>query len=302
MAALLKKLLIGTSVAVGMSAVGIAPAFAGSLTGVNVSGQHLTYGFTYQNGKLQTSQVENNAANWEAALEAGAGNIELAGQTVSPNAFGFGTPDGLGGYENQEASTLTGVMGGKKYTFSSLTYDDWYTYDENGNSLADTWFADTWNNAGSGLKAYAAAILKNPTVASLDAGSALFGLQFAGKDVDLFSRVSNANIDYVNDDNGMLNLGLVGHWNHSSGLKFSEVLKVTVGEGDNAVTKFLYKTGQADEQTGYTEASDNVSHSGLYRFSLAIPNDVASVPEPSAMFGLMALGGLFAASKRKNHS
>jgi len=297
MAASLKKLLIGTSVAVGMSAVGAVPAFAGSLTGVNVSGQHLTYGY---NGS-QTYKVDNNAANWEYALEAGAGNIELAGQTGSANAAGFGTPDGWGGYENQQASTLTGVMGGKKYTFSSLTYDDWYTDDENGNTLADTWFADTWNNTGSGLKAYAAAILKNPTVASLDAGSALFGLQVAGKDVDLFSRVSNANIDYVNDDNGMLNLGLVGHWNHSSGLKFSEVLKVTVGEGDNALTKFLYKTGQADEQTGYTEKTDNISHSGLYRFSLAI-NDVASVPEPSTIFGLMALGGLFAASKRKNHS
>ncbi|MBE9143922.1 NF038130 family PEP-CTERM protein [Planktothrix mougeotii] len=301
MAALLKKLLIGTSVAVGMSAVGIAPAFAGSLTGVNVSGQHLTYGY---NGS-QTYKVDNNAANWAAALEAGAGNIELAGQTGSPNTFGFGTPDGWGGYENQQASTLTGFMGGKKYTFSSLTYDDWYyTYDENGNSLADTWFTDAWNNEGSGLEAYVKKTLTayKFDVDEIDVETALFGLRALGKDVDLFSRVSNANIDYVNDDNGMLNLGLVGHWDHISGLKFSEVLKVTIGEGDNALTKFLYKTGQADEQTGYTEKTDNVSHSGLYRFGLAIPNDVASVPEPSAMFGLIALGGLFAASKRKNHS
>jgi hypothetical protein len=294
MAGLFKNFLVGASVAAGMSTLGMAPAFAGNLTNVSVSGQHLTYLY---NG-TQTYLAGNNQANLEAALGSDAGNIELAGQTTSADAAGFGTRQGLT-YKNQTPTTLTGWLDNVKYTFSSLTYDDWFKSGAIGgySTLAEKWFSEAWNETSTGLKGFVGTTTGVNTDA-LSASSAWFALKASGKHIDLFRRISDANISGVYSKNGDWYTELIGHLDHGTGLKFSEVVKVTVGEGTSAVTKYLYGLGPAIA-TGTTEASDNVSHNGKYVFKNG-EHITASVPEPSTMLGLMAVGSLLMASKRKS--
>jgi hypothetical protein len=286
MAGLIKKFVIGASVAAGMTALTGIPALAASLGGASVSGQHLTYG----SDGTTTFLVNNNAANWEAALS-GDGNIELAGQGSSADASGFGefgfdmttfTP----GYTNQSASTLSGTLDGTSLTFSSLTYDDWYGGPVDGYSnFAQKWMTEAWNDTSTGVQN---AFLSQGVA---DVNAALLGI--AVTDHSFFRRISDPNVAYVNNDGGNFNFGLAGHYDHETGLKFSEVVKLTIGEGDDAITKFLYGFGQAEE-SGVYEQSDGVSHSGLYRFT-----EKVDVPEPSTLLGLMAIGGALAIGKGK---
>lgn len=292
MAGIVKKFAIATSVA-SMTALVGTPALAASLAGPKVNGQHLTYG---SNG-ITTSLEDNNDVNRGNALS-GDGNIELAGQSGTPNAAGFGefgfdmtfTP----GYVNQSATTLTGTLDGTKYTFSSLTYDDWYGGPIDGYSnFAEKWMTEAWNDTSTGVQN----AFTNNGAADVDA--ALLGI--AATDYSFFQRFSDPNIAYVNNDDGNFNFGLAAHLNHESGLKLSEVVKVTIGEGDDAVTQLFYGLGQADA-SGVYEEGDGVSHSGLYNFNIVEGGGVLSedIPEPSTLLGLMAIGGLVAATKRKS--
>lgn len=285
MAGLFKKFAITTSVAVGMTALTGVPALAGSLTGISVDGQHLTYG----SDGINTFLVDNNQANWEAALS-GDGNIELAGQGSSADASGFGEFDffdvmmGGSGYINQSATTLTGTLDSTQYTFSSLTYDDWYGGPIDGYSnFAEKWMTEAWNDTSTGIQS---AFVSNGVA---DVNAALLGI--AATDHSWFRRMSDPNVAYVNNDGGNLNVGLAGHYNHETGLKFSEVVKLTIGEGDDAITELLYGFGQADD-SGVVEKSDGVSHTGIYGLSKRV-----EVPEPSSLLGLMAVGGLLAIAK-----
>ncbi|MDY7004526.1 MAG: NF038130 family PEP-CTERM protein [Cyanobacteriota bacterium] len=294
MAGIFNKFAIATSVA-SMTALVGTPALAASLAGPTVNGQHLTY----DSDGTTTFLVDNNAANWGAALS-GDGNIELAGQGGTPNAVGFGEFDsfdvimGGSGYVNQSATTLTGTLDGTKYTFSSLTYDDWYGGPIDGYSnFAEKWMTEAWNDTSTGVQNSFA------SNGAADVDAALLGI--AATDYSFFRRFSDPNIAYVNNDGGSFNFGLAAHLNHGSGLKLSEVVKVTIGEGDDAVTELFYGLGQADA-SGVYEEGDGVSHSGLYNFNIVEGGGVLSedVPEPSTLLGLMAIGGLVAATKRKS--
>ncbi|GGA03609.1 NF038130 family PEP-CTERM protein [Okeania sp. KiyG1] len=291
MAGRFNKFAIATSVA-SMTALVGAPALAASLANPVVNGQHLTYG---SDGNT-TFLVGNDATNWGAALS-GDGNIELAGQGSSPDATGFGTFNTMawmGGpaYINQSATTLTGTLDGTTYTFSSLTYDDWYGGPIDGYSnFAEKWMTEAWNDTSTGVQNFFT------SEGAADVNAALFGIAAEGH--SFFRRISDPNIAYVNNDGGIFNLGLAGHYDHESGFKFSEVVKVTDSDG---ITQFLYGFGQADA-SGVYEEGDGVSHSGLYNLSIVEGGGILSeeeVPEPSTVLGLMAIGGLVAATKRKS--
>ncbi len=79
-------------------------------------------------------------------------------------------------------------------------------------------------------------------------------------------------------------------------LQMSEVAKVTI----NGEVHYAYSFNAVN--SGFVAKDDGMSYSGIYSWSKpGIP--VAAVPEPSTMLGLMAVGGLFAAAKRKsNHN
>lgn len=79
-------------------------------------------------------------------------------------------------------------------------------------------------------------------------------------------------------------------------LQMSEIAKVTI----NGEVHYAYSFNAVD--SGFAAKDDDKSYSGIYSWNHAgIP--VESVPEPSTMLGLIAVGGLFAAAKRKsNHN
>ena len=291
MAGLIKKFVIGASVAAGMTGLTGVPALAASLGGASVSGQHLTY----CSDGTTTFSCDNNAANWEAALS-GDGNIELAGQGSSPDASGFGSQQfvfnpfsGPGyTYTGESATTLTGNLDGTQYTFSSLTISDWFG---NNSQFAKQWVTDFWNYDEGESFNDTLEILTGATVGNL--ATALFGVDLYKDELaSLFQRISDPNVAYVNNDGGTFNVGLAGHYLHESGIQLSEVVKVTTG-GD---TQFLYGFGQASA-SGVTETSDGVSHSGIYNFQDG--KQVIDVPEPSTLLGLMAVGGALAIGKGK---
>jgi hypothetical protein len=77
-------------------------------------------------------------------------------------------------------------------------------------------------------------------------------------------------------------------------LQISEIAKVTI----NGETEYAYAFNAED--SGFNALDDGMSYGGIYSWSKAGVT-VASVPEPSTMLGLMAVGGLVAASKRKSN-
>ena len=304
MAALLKKLLIGTSVAVGMSAAGMAPAFAGSLTNVTIGGSgsgatdYLLYGVSGN----QTVVIPNNLANLQSVLTGDAasptGNVELAASSERP------------GFNFNNNTTLTGNIGGLSLTLSSLTLADWTAQVEGGLTFGRKWFNDALSANG---------------FSSLFGNPLFYGLawdNFTAKGG--FQRFSDPNISYVNQDaTGKISIGLAGHYDAKSllfnGLNSSQMNTINLFRGISStapiqaseIVKYTYNgtTGYrysfSATRSGLTAANDGMSHNGNYEVSLngiivPPPAPPAAVPEPSTMLGLMAVGGLFGLAKRNS--
>jgi hypothetical protein len=308
------KLALGASFLLGITT---APALAGSLTGPSVSGTHLIY--------ESDGTVTTLGSDLSGAL-GGPGNVELGGQTGSSGTADFGTP-----------TVLTGEVDGKTVTLSSLTAVDWFgadgttAYGED--DLANTWFTAVLNaysmtesaiSQGLGNLAYAEAFAK--TGSSLMAGMAKQqAIANAPTFSDLFDRFygaggferfSDPNIDTVaSDGNGTLTVELAGHldgrkefffylsdmekaaFNTIFGdkpLQISELVKVTYGDGP---VEYSYSF-EATESGVYSDV-DEGSHTGTYTVTYEY-EESQDVPEPASMLGLVALGGLAVAAKRKS--
>ncbi|MCT7987899.1 NF038130 family PEP-CTERM protein [Laspinema olomoucense] len=299
MTGFINKLALATSVAVGMTAIGSAPAFAGTLTNPQFGGTAATDVLLYCSNGTSTftglTCTDSVSTILSGNSSAPGGNIELAKSSEQAN------------FDFTKNTTLTGTIGGKNIVISSLTQADWYSDMGNGKTLLSQWLDDAFlaNNVPSFVKpAVKAALISKK------------GLQ----------RFSDPNISYVNqnDTTGEISIGLAGHFNASDMLKLavgnatiqvpflgtvplaslvpasikaSELVKVIYNNGP---AKYLYSfaataSGQANS---LALGGDGVSHNGNYEVKLAgIP--VTSVPEPSTMLALMAVGGLFATAKRK---
>ncbi|MDA0269274.1 MAG: NF038130 family PEP-CTERM protein [Cyanobacteria bacterium] len=200
------------------------------------------------------------------------GNVELNNGAASADLFA-------------PANTLTGNLdSGRVVTFSSLTNDDWF----GSGNLAATWFADALDTYGATIRARAAAVFGMPVP-----DAAIFNaFNIAGG----FARLSDPNIAYV----GEVTFGLAAHSDAGNvnsllaGLFASEVVKVTL----NGVTNYYYSFA-APTASGQTSLDGTKSHEGNYEFFIEDPQENESVPEPATLLGLMAVGGVFAASKRK---
>ncbi|MGD1936280.1 MAG: NF038130 family PEP-CTERM protein [Cyanophyceae cyanobacterium] len=310
MAQILKKLLISTSIAAGMGFAISAPASAASLTNASVDNGSSDYILYCLNGGQTTS---DGCTDLDTVLGSDAGNIELDGDSETPGGWG-------------DAVSVTGEISGQSITVSSLTAADWLA-DVDGQELGLTWITD----------AVTALAAQNPVLgailgsdASVIAGAASDLWDYLKADSDaftaLFSRMSDPNVSFVEEEGGNINIGLIGHFNAFdipgyedlliNGLadaldvptalvgallaevdlsfQASELVKVIY----NGETQYKYSFSATD--TGVTEASDGVSHSGEYIVTLegAGIEPPAKTPEPSLMLGLAGLAGLYA-SKRK---
>lgn len=289
-----KRLAIGTSILVGAGAIATTPAFAGSLTGAALNNTAVNGTDYYLYDANATNTFRNDNASLASILTGNAGsptgNVELFANSETLNNTQFNS--------NTKVTTLSGLIGGKSITLSSLTAADWSTNVGGGLTLAQKWFQDalTANGLGSLIGTTTG---NNAFTAFLASG----GRQ----------RFSDPNISYVNqnDTTGEISIGLAGHLDAKSLLlpvvpnalkpllagktiQASEIVKVSYNGGP---AQFLYNFTATDSKL--VELGDGISHKGNYEVTLAgIPPE--AVPEPSAMLGLMAVGGLFAASKRKS--
>jgi hypothetical protein len=266
------QLALGASFLAGMMT---APAMAANLTGVDFGTE--TDFRTYRSNPLTDTETftDGDAADAISALTDNdvLTHVELAtSDETGTSVVGFDAE-----------------LGGHNIRVESVTAADWV------GGLKDQWVADF-----------------------IDAYPALAG--FAGLIGDTaFTRGGDANIGMMTKDDisGDLQVDLIGHLNvldapwvstvpqfaalapavnaalGGAALQISEIAKVII---DGDVT---YAYGFKATPTGFVGA-DGSSHSGLY--SVIIPGDpnTEDVPEPASVLGLVALGGLAIATKRKS--
>ncbi len=184
------------------------------------------------------------------------------------------------------ANTLTANLdSGREVIFSSLTFDDWF----GSGDLFTAWSA--------GAAATYGAAYTNV----FNAAVGVYGFNTVAGGIA--SRLSDPNIAYVNESDAGVTFGLAAHSDAANvspllaGLFASEVVKVTL----NGVTDYYYSFDQPTD-SGQTSLDDTKSHEGNYEFFIEDPQDNESVPEPATLLGLVAVGGVFAASKRKSQA
>lgn len=335
MTGIIKKLILGASVVAGMSGIAGAPAFAGSLTGASVSGVAGNDYYIYK--QVGSNTVRDDSASLATVLKgsctvvagscqtAGSpgGNVELfANSEKSPLSTSnplqaFTALSNFLGYST--TTSLTGQIGGKDITLSSLNAVDWFGGSAasaknaiasasaisnpilraaalnsainplyNASNFATQWFENTLSQYG---------LLPSTSIAKKAAFNTFL---LAGG----FQRFSDPNISYVNqDNNGLIKIGLAGHYDALSLLglsgntpvQVSEVVKVSYN-GNPAEYKYSYTAARS----GLTELSDGKSHNGNYE--VTIQGDPIEVPEPSVVLGLMTVGGLVAAKRKLNQN
>ncbi|MBD2580235.1 NF038130 family PEP-CTERM protein [Oscillatoria sp. FACHB-1406] len=282
----LSTLVLSASFAVGAGAIAQAPASAYTINGTD----YLLYDV---NGSSQT--YVNPNANVNKLLEGNSaspgGNIELFASSETTSLAAFKASDAR--------TSIVGTYAGKNLTLSSLTAKDWFG-DSLNTSYGQNNFANKWFNAF-----YDAAGLASSFGNTL-AKRGIAYTAFLG--ANLFQATSDPNISYITDNGSDLLIGLAGHYDLKAyyqtklgplanliknGFQASEVVKVQYGD----VSDLLYSFSATN--SGLTEKTDRSSHSGNYEVSLKGVVPPKSVPEPSLMLGLAAVGGMVAASKRK---
>lgn len=303
----LKKLLFGASILASVTGLATAPAAATTFT---LSGSDIIkYDAidTNNDGILDTT-VANPAADINALLQGNCsvpayepqyqcqpgepgGNLELFASSEKLDLDEFKA--------HQDVTSLEATFDdGRSMTLSSLTAVDWFGNDLNtvygANTLANRWFSDALdayniNDLLLGGLGYTRGSLYNTF---LNNGG--------------FQRFSDANISYVNNNNGTVDIGLAGHYDAThmllgagigtlgSPLQASEVVKVT----HNGRTTYAYTFSAARSSLSSNDGTR--SHTGVYdpQFTL----DPVDVPEPSILLGLIGVGGLVAAKRQSKKS
>lgn len=111
------KILIGASIAVSLGAIASAPAQAGSLTNATIGGTAASDYYVYDVNGNNTVKVDSNSANVNKVLNGNAtnptGNVELRASSEKA------------GFDFTKNTSLSGTIGGRNITLSSLTASDW---------------------------------------------------------------------------------------------------------------------------------------------------------------------------------
>jgi hypothetical protein len=302
---IVKKILIGASIAASVSAIASAPAQAGSLTNATIGGTAASDYFVYDVQGNNTVKVQSNLANVNKVLDGNAanptGNVELRASSEQT------------GFDFTKNTSLSGTIGGKNITLSSLTASDWNSSVGNGMTFAQKWFNEALTANGFGKIVDTSSLTGLAKITAQGAYStALAKFNNGGRE-----RFSDPNISYVNqDDNtGEIKIGLAGHFDavsllfagltdqqqslvnqfrtKLSPIQASEIVKVSYNNGP---AQLLYSFNAT--ATGLTALDDGKSHNGNYEVTLAgqIPT---AVPEPSVMLGLLGVAGVFKVQRQR---
>lgn len=284
MAGFAKKVLIGASLAAGLSAVAGAPAHALS---IEFHGEENIKSYTHQDGNLWVDADASYLTDNDLTT-----NVELwfYGEIVGDN-IGF-----------------TATEGSHEVKVESVTAADWAV-------LADDWMNDLLEvytqqqpflqGVWDGLPSFTQRNIKSlfPLIGAGDPNIAEFSLDATGAvDIqmagwgnlwDKFDAAQANLIDVEPEVASAIGLFATQFRGLIPDLEISEIAKVTINDD----VHYAYSFDAVD--SGFVAKDDNKSYSGIYSWSHpGVP--VASVPEPSTMLGLMAVGGLVAASKRKS--
>jgi len=264
MTRLLKKLLASASVIAGMSGVFGTPAMAATMTTATVDGPHLIYGI---NADGNTDHTTDTSAF--DALNTHGANVELSGTRAHNKAV-----------DMNNATTLTTEFDdGSTLVFSSLTNDNWLgaATKEGYDSFLQQWFYEAWESSESGLASW----LSNVPVPGMTNKVTAFNIfQY----YEWFERFSDPNVESVTKNGDSVSFDLSGHLDYEDQygwLKISEVVMVN--------DKIFYAFGDA-VSSGVSDVDEQGSHDGIYTFQ---------IPEPSAVLGIIAIGGMVAATKRR---
>jgi hypothetical protein len=212
-----KNLLIGASLALSITTIATAPAHASSLGQAAITGNdYIKYDADNKN------TFENKNATLAKILTGDSskptGNVELFASSEKMDLLSF--------LNYNQVTTLSGSIAGKNITLSSLTATDWF-----GDAAAKA-ASDSLKSASlitdKILNAQAVSTAVNSLYSESNFATKWFNKTLSTYGVtpnqDMFSafalgggfqRFSDPNISYVNQDdqNGMINIGLAGHYN-----------------------------------------------------------------------------------------
>ena len=304
MKTMFKGLSAGVLSLASLGALSAAPAIASSLTGASIGGTAPTDYYVYGVSGNNTVKIPSpTSADLQTVLGGNAGsptgNVELA--ATSEKA----------GFDFTKNTTLSGAIGGKSITLSSLTASDWATSNYNGSSktFGRYWFESALANAvtlgGNPFPLFADNSTPTKIATNNIIKNSLFNAFVAAKG---FERFSDPNISYVNQDNtGFISIGLAGHYNavplllaglpqnlqsivqnvipNLALVQASEVVKYTYDGGNQ--TGYLY--GFKATQTNLVGGDDGRSHNGNYEVTF---QGTKPVPVPAGFVGIALAGKL----------
>lgn len=298
------KVLVAVSIVASVSAIASAPAQAGSLTNATIGGtaasDYYVYDIKYDINGDKTTKVDSNLANLNKVLGGNAtnptGNVELRASSETS------------GFDFTNNTSLSGTIGGRNITLSSLTASDWNSSVGNGLTFAQKWFNEALTASGFG-----SIVGSSNTAFQRLYNTALSRFNNGGRE-----RFSDPNISYVNQDDNtnQIKIGLAGHLDPTSllfaglsqteqatvnrirttqgSIQASEIVKVSY---DNEPAQFLYRFNATP--TELVAFDDNRSHNGNYEVTLDGKAPIQAVPEPSIMLGLLGVAGIFGVQRQR---
>ncbi|MBE9207384.1 NF038130 family PEP-CTERM protein [Nostoc sp. LEGE 06077] len=276
-----QTLVIGASMAVGVSAIASNPAQAYAppaspanpvgITDATVEGTapYITYGVSGGN----TVKVDNTTVNVQTALQGNStspgGNIELFSNSEALNLIQFLNYD--------QATSISGTIAGKNITLSSLTAKDWF-----GDSVTSISTALSSLPSTSDPVAYTQALMSaiSPLYNSSNLATQWFNTALSTYNVagtqDMFNaflvaggfqRFSDPNLSYVNQDkDGTIRIGLAGH--EDAKTLIQQKLAGDLSQAQTALGKV--QTALTDAQTAYNILDQ--AQNGLTAYKQKYPN------------------------------
>ncbi|MBW4608468.1 MAG: NF038130 family PEP-CTERM protein [Hassallia sp. WJT32-NPBG1] len=353
MTVIIKKILVGATVAASMSAIASTPAFATNLTkptniqfttnGVNNTDANKANINTWTYGSAQSDNTGIGGVNRQVLNDYNnKGNIDKAIAALTDNDSATNVELFTNGETVKDHVGFTANLGKNTIKVESVTKADWAD-----GTLATAWLKG-FGNAYSGL------LLSIPTTP----GSNLlkdfnnnFGSLVTVLKTNGLGSAGDANIGDIayNEKTGNLKIDLVGHLDIAG--KYVDT-RIKIKQGNNLIDNLAYGKGtspdlarnstgnvifdamlfnlaktafitntpfqmseiakitfndKVDYAFGFkatesgaiagdrNKTNDTTSHTGIYSWN----KTYKTVPEPSALFGLVAVGGLVVASRRK---